>query len=694
MTSEAPVNILLVDDQPAKLLSYEVILRDLGENLIQASSARQALSLLLKTEVAVVLVDVCMPELDGFELARMIREHPRFQKTAIIFVSAILLSDLDRIRGYESGAVDYVPVPVVPELLRAKVRIFTDLWRKTRQLEQLNAELESRVAERTRQLEATAERLRESEQRRSLAMAAGQLGSWDWDLVTGEIHWDAEQYVVFGTDPSRFTPNPETVMQLVHPDDRERIGELQELSLRQGTPFRTELRIINPDGGVRWCVAAGAPTMGPNGDPLRLSGVTLDITERKLAETALSEANVDLELRIAERTREREAAQSQLHEMQKMESLGQLTGGIAHDFNNLLMIVLGNLNLLRKRLPEEPRMLRMVDAAIQGAERGASLTKRMLAFARRQQLRPEAVDVPDLVRSILDMLSRSIGGTIVIDTEFEDHLPATLVDPNQLELALLNLVLNSRDAMPQGGRITIAVRQAAAQTGRPLVLAGGDYICVSVKDTGRGMDEMTLKRATEPFFTNKGVGKGTGLGLSMVHGLAAQSGGTLRISSVLGRGTTVEVWLPITTQIPQGRETADPALMETSQRAHVLLVDDDFLVLAGSAAMLEDLGHRVIEASSGARAMDALRSGAKVDVIITDYAMPEMTGAQLAREVRGSWPHLPIIMATGWAELPDDETSNYLILNKPFQQRELEARIAAAMKQNANLVFLDAARRG
>jgi signal transduction histidine kinase/CheY-like chemotaxis protein len=418
---------------------------------------------------------------------------------------------------------------------------------------------------------------------------------------------------------------------------------------------------------------------------VRISGVSLDITERKQVETALTQANVDLEQRVAERTREREAAQSQLHEMQKMESLGQLTGGIAHDFNNLLMIVLGNLHLLRKRLPEDPRMSRMLDGAIQGAERGASLTKRMLAFARRQQLRPEAVDVAQLIDSIFDMLSRSIGATIVIDTKFQAGSPPTFVDPNQLELALLNLILNSRDAMPEGGRITIAVRHETDKSRRPLDLVDGEYICVTVTDSGTGMDESTLKRATEPFFTSKGVGKGTGLGLSMVHGLAAQSGGTLRITSEFGSGTIVEMWLPVATGYAETEPPVKlPHLIKPSQPCRVLLVDDDFLVLSGTAAMLEDLGHRVIEASSGARALDALQAGTKVDLIITDFAMPEMTGVQLARRIRQSWPQLPIIMATGYAELPDEEAPNYRLLNKPFLQHELAEQITGVLNQNSN----------
>src|SRR5271163_4083118 len=223
MRSDEKVNILLVDDQPAKLLSYEVILRDINENLIKASSGREALEHLLKAEIAVVLMDVCMPELDGFELAAMIREHPRFRKTAIIFISAIHLTDVDRLRGYEMGAVDYVPVPVVPEVLRAKVRVFAELFRKTRELERLNSRLERHVAERTAELEASNVRLTQSEEGRSLALAAGQMGSWDWDLSTDKWRWDEGQYRIFGVDPQSFHVTAENIRALIHPEDLDRL---------------------------------------------------------------------------------------------------------------------------------------------------------------------------------------------------------------------------------------------------------------------------------------------------------------------------------------------------------------------------------------------------------------------------------------------------------------------------------------
>jgi two-component sensor histidine kinase/DNA-binding response OmpR family regulator len=283
MMDHEKVNILLVDDQPAKLLAYEVILKELGQNLVVAASGREALEYLLKNEVAVILVDVCMPELDGFELAAMIREHPRFQKTAMIFISAIQVSDIDRLRGYEMGAVDYVPVPVIPEVLRAKIRVFVELYRKTRQLERFNADLENRVRARTAELEESHARLLESEQRRSLAIAAGKMGSWDWDWVNGDWMWDEGQYRIFGVDPRTFAVTPASVQALLHPGDTDELPKAMA-QFAKGAAYEAEFRINRPDGETRWCVGTAAATVDKSGRVVRVSGVTVDITERKRAE--------------------------------------------------------------------------------------------------------------------------------------------------------------------------------------------------------------------------------------------------------------------------------------------------------------------------------------------------------------------------------------------------------------------------
>ncbi|WP_289014358.1 response regulator [uncultured Methylobacterium sp.] len=694
LTSPGQVNILLVDDQPAKLLTYEAMLGDLGENLIKVGSGREALRCLLSTDVALVLIDVCMPDIDGFELAKLIREHPRFRKTPLIFVSALQVSELDSLRGYEAGAVDYVPVPVEPRVLRAKVRVFVELHRKTRELESLNAELERRVEERTAALQATARRLQESERSRSLAMAAGEMGSWEWDLLTGEYRWDRGHCRICGVDPDHFHPAPESIAPLIHPEDLDRVRADGEMAARTGQAYHIEFRIIRPDGEVRWCVAGGAATRDESGALVRLSGVIHDITGRKRAEESLQHRNEVLEHLVEERTREREAALAQLFEAQKVETIGHLTGGVAHDFNNLLMAVLGSLELLKKRLPaEDQRSHRLLDNAAQGAERGAALTQRLLAFARRQELKPQAVSLPHLLQGMQDLLERAVGTEVEIQVSVVENLASAEVDANQLELALLNLAVNARDAMPAGGTLSIAVHEVVheeGQAGEPPGLPSGEYVCITVIDTGSGMDEATLARATEPFFTTKGLGKGTGLGLSMIHGLASQSGGAMTVSSQVGRGTTVQLWLPKSGRAPEALLSVAPEEPGSEQAVHptgqlmILLVDDDALVRGGTAEMLEDLGHAVVEVESGFQALEWLRAReGRVDLVITDHAMPGMSGSELIRRLRETDPLLPVLLASGYADMAEEEhAEDWPRLSKPFRQGELAVAVAHAIRRS------------
>ncbi len=389
-------------------------------------------------------------------------------------------------------------------------------------------------------------------------------------------------------------------------------------------------------------------------------------------------AEQDALARLHEETEQRLSAEQRLFSAQKMESIGQLTGGVAHDFNNLLAIILGNLNLLQRRVTDE-RSSRLVERAIRGAERGASLTQRLLAFARRQDLSPRNVDVPELVADMSNLMRRSLGPEVTIATDFPVNLPPAKIDPHQLELALLNLTVNARDAMPGGGKITITAREEIV----PELVAGGMrpgfYVCISVADSGTGMDEETLARAVEPFFTTKGVGKGTGLGLSMVHGLAEQSGGTFKLQSRLGHGTTAEIWLPEGETEP--KVAAAPAQAAPVPARHirmltVLVVDDDHLVASGTTDMLHDLGHVAFEVNSGAEALRTL-GHRKVDIVLADQSMPAMTGTQLAQKIRAQWPNLPILLASGHAEIPERTALNLPRLTKPYRQQELADALAA-----------------
>ncbi|MBX4906724.1 MULTISPECIES: PAS domain-containing sensor histidine kinase [Rhizobium] len=444
------------------------------------------------------------------------------------------------------------------------------------------------------------------------------------------------------------------------PEDR--AAGLPEKALRVARAegrFEREGWRVRKDGSRFWGSVVVDAIRDEDGEVLGFAKITRDITEKMETQRAL------------------EQAREELFQSQKMEAIGQLTGGIAHDFNNLLMAVLGSLELLKKRMPQDRSLTSLVDNAMQGAQRGAALTQRMLAFSRRQELHIEPIDVSGLVRGMMDILSRSLGPLTTIETSFPIRLPTILTDPNQLEMAILNLVVNARDAMPSGGRIMLRASEETITAGKG-PLSAGRYIRIAVIDEGEGMDAKTLEQAVTPFFTTKGVGKGTGLGLSMVQGLASQSGGRLLLKSTLGEGTTAELWFPVVIAEQTAEAPADTPQKPDNppQGLRIVAVDDDGLVLMNTTLMLEDLGHTVFEAMAGPEALDILRKE-QVDLVICDHAMPRMTGAQLAEAIRSEWPEMPIILATGYADLPDgDGAANLPRLGKPFSQAQLAEAIS------------------
>jgi PAS domain S-box-containing protein len=420
--------------------------------------------------------------------------------------------------------------------------------------------------------------------------------------------------------------------------------------------FETEGWRVRKDGSQFWAYVVIDPIRSPTGEIIGFAKITRDLTERKEAEKKL------------------ETAREFSLQAQKLEAIGQLTGGIAHDFNNLLTAVLGSLELLRKRLPDDPKSTALLENAVRGAQRGTTLTKRMLAFARNYELNKEVIAIPELVRGMTDLLQRSIGPSYNLETRFPLALKPIEVDANQLELAILNLTVNARDAMPDGGDIILAAREQSGADASTR-LEAGKYIRVSVSDTGEGMDEETLRKATEPFFTTKGIGRGTGLGLSMVHGFAEQSGGRLILKSEKNKGTTAELWLPVAQGSVQTVATAQPVPAKSTRPLTVLAVDDDALVLMNTVAMLEDQGHTVFEAYSGKEALEILRREDSIDLVITDQAMPKMTGTELAKVIRTEWPDIPVLLATGYADMgPRDEIGLHR-LTKPYLPQDLTAAI-------------------
>jgi len=433
-----------------------------------------------------------------------------------------------------------------------------------------------------------------------------------------------------------------------------------EIAKREGRLEKEGWR-YRKDGTRFWANVVIDAVRSPTGVLLGYAKITRDMTERREAQLGL------------------ERAREAMIQSQKMEAIGQLTGGVAHDFNNLLMAVLGSLELIRKRLPDDSTKLKvLLNNAFEGARRGVALSQRMLSFARRQEMALKKLHVRELIAGMADLLDRSLGPNILLKVDIPEDLPPIRVDPNQMETGLLNLVLNARDAMPQGGTIRITGRVARTDPMMGAKALNGHCVVISVIDTGEGMDPVTQQRALEPFFTTKGVGKGTGLGLSMVHGMAEQLGGRVRIQSQLGTGTTIEVWLPIAHEAEIVEPVAEPAqLTESTDNRPLLIVvvDDDQLVLVNTTAMLEDFGHKVIEASSGAQALELIRANPKVDLVITDQAMPQMSGMQLIAAMQVEWPQIPVLLVSGYAELPANPKFLVPKLAKPFSLDDLEEAV-------------------
>ena len=474
----------------------------------------------------------------------------------------------------------------------------------------------------------------------------------------------------------------------IHARDRARWLTEIEAALASGLDYSGEFLNTWPDETEHWVDLRARPLKDVDGQVVELVGVSADITARKIAElererlmSELSNLTRTLEHRVEQRTAQlkaetaaREKTQLQLLQVQKMESVGQLTGGIAHDFNNLLMAIMGSLEVLKRRIPDDPKVQRLIAAAMQGATRGASLTQRMLAFARQQELRTASADLGALLLGMQELLQRSIGPQIELQITIAPDLSHAEVDAHQVELAVLNLAINARDAMPQGGIIDVMLDQRDLLAGNPLQLKPGRYLRIRVIDGGIGMDADILSKAVEPFFSTKPAGRGTGLGLSMIHGLAKQLGGLLVLESEPAKGTTASLWLPAALR------AADPAevpaeRVATKRCVKILIVDDDPLVATSTVDMLVDLGHTVTETNSAERAIKMLDGGEEVDLVVTDHAMPGMTGTELAKLIRMKRPGLPVLLVSGYTELPASELSHVPRLAKPYHQADLQAAI-------------------
>ncbi len=532
--------------------------------------------------------------------------------------------------------------------------------------------------------------LRSAKERIELALDAGAvLGTWVWDIPQDRVTGDERFARAFAADPQQAASGMalDQVTAAIHPDDRPGVRASIERTIASGGAYRAEYRVLHPEGGYRWIEANGRCELAADGTPLRFPGVLMDIDERKRTELALRQLTQTLEERVSEAVLQRIQAEEQLRQAQKMEAIGQLTGGIAHDFNNLLAGILGSLELIQRKLPanDHPQLARFVDAAIASANRGASLTHRLLAFARRQSLDLRPVQVNTLVCALEDLLVRTMGEQIALEIQLADDLWPTRSDSHQLENALINLAINARDAMPDGGTLRIETRntQLGESEAHNYQVPPGDYLLLSVSDTGCGMPEEIIRHAFEPFFTTKPIGQGTGLGLPMVYGFVKQTGGYLHLESQVGRGTTLSLYLPRLPVAPteQPVDARRDAPRGTGER--ILVVEDDQVVRMLMIEVLEELGYQLIQASDAQSALGLLERHAPLDLLLTDVGLPGMNGRQLADAARQRQPGLKVLFATGYAEgaeLRDGYLGKDMdMIAKPFSFESLAGKLKAML---------------
>ena len=616
--------ILLVDDEPDILVALEDLFED-SYRVLSTTSPLKALDILEREpDVAIIISDQRMPEMPGDEFLAMARR--RSDAEAILLTG---YADLKAVIGAvnKGGIMAYVPKPWDPTALSSMVASAYERRMLARELDTERALL------------------------RGLMESTGDQISFK-DLDGRFVRLNSSKAKSLGRAPEACLGHKES--EFLAPERARLVDEAVRQAIAERRPSERIEERHSPDGATQWFLVNQIPILDEAGSVTNIAAIERDITERKIMEMRLRQAD-------------------------KMQALGTLAGGVAHDFNNLLMAVLGSLDLASRRAPDDPRLTRLLQNATYAAERGASLTQRLLSFSRQRDLRLQAVDVNQVICDMNDLLTRTLGGVIRIERDLAERLWTAMVDPDQLELAILNLCINARDAMAENGLLTLATRNETVEDGQITDLGQGDYVVISVTDTGAGMPPEILSRVLEPFFTTKEVGKGTGLGLSMVYGLAQQSGGTVTINSTVGVGTTVELYLSRTATGESVTPHEEASSLAPAPKVRVLLVDDDAEVRAVTAAYLSEMGHRIVEAADGSAALDILKADGQLDLLIADFAMPGMTGLDLAGKARKLHPGLGILLVTGYAD-PERMPDAYPVLHKPFTRTDLGAKVAQATR--------------
>jgi signal transduction histidine kinase/DNA-binding response OmpR family regulator len=645
--------VLIVDDDERNAFAAVQALEDLGHDLVVANSGDEALRRVLEDDFAVILLDLHMPGMDGYETAALIRGRKRTSQTPIVFVTAIFRDEAHVFKAYSAGAVDMVFKPVDPFILRSKVSVLVDIYLRTEEAKRLAAHRQWLLEENARinvSKARTEQALRQSEAKQQAILQSLPIVFHARTTTPpfAPVFVSDGVEAITGFSSKTFTADPGFGASRIHPDDLARVVETVSAAIQTGV-YACEFRWKCADGQYRWLMDQGVLAPGDEDGEGLLYGVIMDSTERH-----------DLEERLA-----------QAH---KMEAVGQLTGGVAHDFNNLLTVVLGNIDIMARRPEDEVKRALRIDAIRQAAERGRDLTRQLLAFSRRQNLTPATVDVRRLVETFAPLLRQAVGEAVTVALELGEEPLCAHIDVTQMEAALLNLAVNARDAMAEGGTLTISA--GLTQEPDPSGLPAGS-VCLAVQDTGSGMAPEILARVFEPFFTTKEVGRGSGLGLSQVYGFVRQSEGNVRVSSDVNAGTRFEILLPVSTDpIPATvRESVREEIVGGSER--ILVAEDDPAVLSLTVDVLTGLGYSVVSATTADEALDVLRGDSTIDLLFSDVVMPGGTsGIALARAAQLEKPSLKILLTSGFiGEKALLDTASHPILNKPYAASVLAARL-------------------
>ncbi|WP_332655476.1 response regulator [Brevundimonas sp.] len=644
--------VLIVDDDERNAFAASEALEVLGHELVVARSGEEALRLLLGQEFAVILLDLHMPGMDGYETARLIREHPRTRDTPIVFVTAVFRDESHIFQAYSVGAVDVVFKPVDPFILRSKVAILADLHLKTievrRQGEERSALLEenARISEQKLAAEMA---LRAARERQDAILKSLPVVF----TARTSVHPFGARFVsdsitpLTGFEPNRFVEEPEIGLGRIHPDDVEGVINCLLKASETGA-YACEYRWQCADGQYRTFLDQGVWTVDEDGES-QILGTLLDVTERRHLEEQLTQAR-------------------------KMEAVGQLTGGVAHDFNNLLTVVLGNADILLRRIEDQPNVVKHLTAIRAAADKGQTLTRQLLAFSRRQQLNPSVVDLNGLIRDFLPLMRQAVGEGVAIELELGAEPLHAMVDPTHLETALLNLAVNARDAMDSDGVLTIRARRAVGDDGA----AVGE---IRVSDTGSGMSAEVADRVFEPFYTTKDIGRGSGLGLSQVYGFVAQSGGRVEVDSTPGEGAAFTLTLPLTTDLPAEIAAPGEVIEAETGSERILIVEDDPAVLSVCLDMLNGLGYRCDVAADAAGALHRLAGDQSYDLLFSDVVMPGgLNGIELARRAQKMRPELKVLLTSGYlGDAVQGLSHEFALIEKPYERAALAAQIRGVL---------------